>query len=185
MIKYINDNGEYFNGCVVIDNIRIFNPSHDELLLAGYQMIEVDNPEEEEVIDRLIPEKLYQLQQYDMSEAVNSIFMGIKGDVNEQGEQIYNRVWFGKFTRMGLRANIEDCVNTGIETITWSVGDNRISVGVDRAKVLLSKIETEYALNCYMVTEQHRANILKLRTTKEVEEYDFTQGYPKKLKFVI
>jgi hypothetical protein len=40
-----------------------------------------------------------------------------------------------------------------------------------------------YARECWNVTEMHREAIMRLRTEKEIKEYNYTTGYPEKLVF--
>ena len=40
-----------------------------------------------------------------------------------------------------------------------------------------------YALECYNVTQSHIAAVKALDTIEEIESYDYTVGYPKKLSF--
>ena len=40
-----------------------------------------------------------------------------------------------------------------------------------------------YAGQCQKVTEGHRAAVNALATIAEVEAYDYTTGYPKKINF--
>jgi hypothetical protein len=43
----------------------------------------------------------------------------------------------------------------------------------------------ELANQCYGVTERHKAAIVLLQTVRDVEGYDFTEGYPEKLRFEV
>ena len=40
-----------------------------------------------------------------------------------------------------------------------------------------------YALNCYNVTQSHISAVKALQTIEEIENYDYTVGYPVKLSF--
>lgn len=55
---------------------------------------------------------------------------------------------------------------------------------VATAKIYLAQIQI-YADQCYGVTEQHKAAINALENVEEVEAYDFTTGYPERLKFSV
>lgn len=56
------------------------------------------------------------------------------------------------------------------------------TINIDKALQMLSQIEL-YALECYNVTERHKAEINKLEEIEEIEAYDYTVGYPEKLRF--
>ena len=47
---------------------------------------------------------------------------------------------------------------------------------------MLDKIEV-YALNCFDTTSKHKRNVYQLSTIEEIENYDYTSGYPEKLTF--
>jgi hypothetical protein len=53
---------------------------------------------------------------------------------------------------------------------------------IDNAILMLDAIEM-YAIECYDVTQRHLMNIDKLQTAEEIKNYDYTTGYPEKLKF--
>ena len=47
---------------------------------------------------------------------------------------------------------------------------------------MLNSLEL-YALDCYNVTQLHLAAIKKMYIVSQIEEYDYTVGYPEKLLF--
>jgi len=47
---------------------------------------------------------------------------------------------------------------------------------------MLAAVEV-YAADALNVTESHKAAINALTTIKDIEDYDFTTGYPEKLEF--
>jgi hypothetical protein len=65
-------------------------------------------------------------------------------------------------------------------TTTLWFGDKSYTIECDTAIQMLSALEL-YALQCYNVTAQHKANVEALQSVKEVEAYDHTTGYPEKL----
>ena len=67
-------------------------------------------------------------------------------------------MWLDKDTRVGLK--------------------NSISIEQD----MLNSLEL-YALDCYNVTQLHLAAIKKMYIVSQIEEYDYTVGYPEKLLF--
>ena len=42
-----------------------------------------------------------------------------------------------------------------------------------------------YALKCFNATAAHKKAVAKLNTVEEVLEYDYTKGYPEKLRYDI
>jgi hypothetical protein len=57
---------------------------------------------------------------------------------------------------------------------------HKFEIDIDKAIAMLGALEM-YALKCYNTTAQHIANVSKLTTVKEIEDYDYTSGYPQKL----
>jgi hypothetical protein len=50
------------------------------------------------------------------------------------------------------------------------------------ATKMLNAIEL-YASTCYDNTQQHIANVKNITTIDELKQYDYTSGYPEKLRF--
>ena len=64
------------------------------------------------------------------------------------------------------------------------LGGIKLVVGCDKAIQLLSALEM-YALECFNVTESHKAAVSELTTIEEVEAYDYKAGYPKMLEMSV
>lgn len=47
---------------------------------------------------------------------------------------------------------------------------------------MLNAVEL-YASECYDNTQRHIANVKKIDNINELKQYDYTSGYPEKLKF--
>ena len=130
-----------------------------------------ENPESLECQKRLLRERI---MAYDSSEHVNSFSIG---GVN---------TWLDKATRVGLKLRFEAEKRLGkTETTLWQ---NEMQfplplVGDVTALDMLDGIEL-YASFCYDVTQMHLANIVTLTSVEEVKNYDYTSGYPEKLKFL-
>ena len=115
-------------------------------------------------------EAIEQIEAYDTSEAVNSFTL--------QGKQM----WLPKETRVGLVNSITIEKNAGKEvTGLWHDGV-RYELPVDTALQMLAALEL-YALECYNVTEAHKADIEAMTTVEEVVAYDYESDYPEKLNF--
>ena len=55
-------------------------------------------------------------------------------------------------------------------------------IPIDDALEMFAALEI-YAKQCYNVTSQHKLNVMSLESIDEVNNYDFTVRYPKKLAF--
>lgn len=117
-------------------------------------------------------EVLRKIDEYDTSSNVNSFELN--------GVQ----VWLPKDTRVGLMNSVNIEKDAGKEYSTVWFGGMCITVRCVEAISILSALEM-YALECYNVTAQHKANIDQMESISDVQSYDYTVGYPQKLKFSI
>lgn len=116
-------------------------------------------------------EKIQNLEEYDSSDNVNLFYIDNKP------------VWLDKGTRVGLRFRFESEQAMEItDTMLW-YKDQNFNLNVDQAIQMLRTIEL-YASACYDNTCRHRTTIGKLETIEEVDDYDYTVGYPEKLYFI-
>ena len=107
---------------------------------------------------------------YDRSNSVNAFYI--------HGME----VWLDKSTRTGLKLRFEAENAIGQEnTILWH-NNMQFPLLVKDAIQMLYAIEI-YASACYDNTQRHLAEVDKLKTVKEVDNYDYKSGYPEKLNF--
>ena len=120
-------------------------------------------------IDMAKATKIAQIAAYSDSDAVNSLtFHGIK-------------TWLTRTVRDGYNTSITAAKNLGEPTVTFMVGDNEMQLPVEQARRVLDLVQ-RYADACFIVTERHKIAVRALQTVEEVESYDYTRGYPEKLK---
>lgn len=136
---------------------------------------EVGKPDEETPsepptdIDMAKAAKIAEIAAYSDSDAVNSLtFNGIK-------------TWLTRTVRDGYDTSITAAKNLGEPTVTFMVGDNEMQLPVEQARRVLDLVQ-RYADACFIVTERHKIAVRALQTVEEVESYDYTRGYPEKLK---
>ena len=123
-----------------------------------------------ENIDDEKQEKIQQVIEYDKSIDVNSFFIG----------EI--QTWIDRDTRVSLMNSTTILKNFGQETTTLWLNGQSFTIPCDGLIQMLGALEI-YALQCYNVTEQHKANINALESIEEVKNYNFRTGYPEKLVF--
>ena len=120
--------------------------------------------------NRKILNVISKINEYDKSSQVNGFT--ING--------IYT--WFDKATRVGLRNSTNVLKKLGNETTSLWVNNKEIAIKCDQLTDMLDKLEI-YALNCFDITSKHKRNVYQLSTIEEIENYDYTSGYPEKLTF--
>lgn len=114
--------------------------------------------------------KIKEILDYDSSEAVNGFYL------NDE------LVWLSKDMRVGLVNSTTIEKNAGIkETTLWFEGHSFV-IGVDDVLGMLSALEI-YAKKCYNKTQEHIVEVNDLEDVKDVDNYDYTVGYPEKLHF--
>lgn len=114
-------------------------------------------------------QKIAEIDAYDTSDKVNNFLV--------DGTDM----WLDKATRVGLMNSTTIAKNLGQEKVTLWFGDTQLMLTCDKAISLLSAIEM-YALQCFDTTAKHKVAVSELTTIEEVEKYDITAGYPKKLE---
>ncbi len=135
-----------------------------------FNMIIPETPSEEKLLNIAINNKIQEIIEFDISEEVNSFYLnGVS-------------VWFGKSDRVGLMNSINIEKSVGREESTMWFNGVAITINCDLAIQMLSQLEL-YALDCYNVTAQHKAAVLQLTNIDEVNNYDYSTGYPEKLSF--
>lgn len=165
---YIKDKEVYDGGVLVIADRQVVNPTHEQLIAAGWTQEEAPVPTAEEMLGEAKRTRLYELERYDTSAAVNSLtFNGVE-------------TWLDMQTRANYRNSIESAEILGETSVTVGLAGQAVVLSIMEAKVILAKIQ-RYADACYMVTQGHRKAIEALGTVEDVDGYDYTQGYPEKL----
>lgn len=112
------------------------------------------------------------IQKYDTSTSVNSFKVnGVE-------------TWLDKATRVGLMNSVTTLKALNKETMTLWLNDVPYTISIDRLQQLLIALE-DYAINCYNQTCLHLSAVQALSDPNEIESYDYTQGYPSKLEFIV
>lgn len=167
MITQYRRGDNIYNGSYIItnDNTTILNPTHEILIANGY----VKEIIEENTLERAIALKVEEIKAYDNSDNVNSFLLnGVA-------------VWINREDRIGTRRAIELDIEAGNEVSEIWLQGMMLKVNSQLALKLLDKVE-HYAFTAYNITQRHIHNVRQLTTIEEVNKYDYTQGYPKKLE---
>lgn len=165
MKQWKKDGQAYQGEPMEIDGKRVYNPTDEMLMRAGYVCVE----DVEEELQRAKEVKIAEIAAYSDSDAVNSLtFNGMK-------------TWLTPDVRANYLVSLDAAELLGETDITFVVEGVQASLPIKQVRLLLAKIQ-RYADACFIVTERHKIAVKALQTVEEVESYDYTKGYPEKLK---
>lgn len=119
-------------------------------------------------------EKIWEIEEYDRSDAVNGFTIQLGGQEME--------TWIDRETRADYKNSLDAAELLGREEVTPVFNGVPMTIPVQTAKLALAQIQI-YANQCYNVTEQHKAAVNALETVEAVDAYDNETGYPQKLTF--
>ena len=150
------------------NGMTTYNPTEKMILEDGWTEYVYVAPEK--TIQEYKREKLDEIKHYDESSEVNEFFIH---DIP---------VWLDKTTRVGLKLRFESEIAMGkTETTLW-YNNIQFPLPLENAIQMLFAIEV-YASSCYDMTQYHLAQVNELEDINEIENYDYTTGYPEKLNF--
>ena len=122
------------------------------------------------MLDKEKNKKIQNIKDYDKSDSVNVFYVNGKS------------AWLDKATRVGLVNSLNMEKAAGKEKSVLYLNGDKIDIGVDEALQMMVVLEL-YAKECYVVTEQHIANVKEMDDIGKVHNYRYDVGYPDKLKF--
>lgn len=170
MKRYIKDNKIKTAKQIIIrkGGKQIINPTEEMILADGW--VEYIVPVVEETLDIVIKHKSDEIREFDSSVEINEFFIS---DTS---------IWLDKNTRTGLMLRFQAEKNSGsIETTLWYEALS-FTLNLEEAIQMLYALEL-YASQCYDNTQRHLNTISKLENIEDVKNYDYTIGYPEKLRF--
>lgn len=176
MTYYNEKTGEYYyEGRSItrrLDDGRIFAGVPTEEQLAEWGFEPYTPPVPERTLEVAKAEKIAEITAYDTSEAVNSFTLGNA------------TMWISRDDRISLMNSTTILKNAGVEETTLWYGGQKYTLPCDTLILMLGALEV-YALQCYDVTEEHKAAVNALTTIEEVDAYDYKTNYPEKLSFEV
>lgn len=175
MKKYIKNNQIKPQQRIIVSagGKQVINPSEEQILADGW--VEYIPQVAESIVDTLQSIKeniLKDIERYDKSVNVNLFYVN--------GES----TWIDRDTRVSLMNSTIILKNANQETTTLWLNNIPFVISCELLIQMLQILEI-YALQCYNVTEQHKANINNLTSIEEIQNYDFKLNYPEKLTFTI
>lgn len=175
MKRYYNPTTKkwYTEGNSITKNISngVFSgiPSVEQLESWGFVEYIEPTPTPEELLARAKANKIAELEAYDQSE-VNSFSVNGKD------------MWLDHDVRQQLRISLDALSQAGRENVTKWFDGSEYTYPIDVWYYMLAQVEV-YASDALNVTESHKAAINAMTSVSEVEEYNYTVGYPDKLSF--
>lgn len=146
-----------------------FHEAHPEASVS--QVLNMQIPEEpERTLEQAKSEKIYQIEDYDRSAAVNSFTINGK------------EMWLNVAERQQLATQISANESAGREEMTRWFDGTMFTYSISQWKGMLTSLEV-YAGDALNVTEAHKAAVNALDTIEAVDSYEYTTGYPEKLSF--
>lgn len=173
-MRYKKDNkivtvGEWTSLRISDNQLFVGRPTEEQLIEWGFSLVEEHVPTQEELLEQARMERLAALDEYDSSDSVNSFTLN------------GNPMWLDYATRQQLRTSIEAYQAQGIENVTKWFDGVQFTFPTSVWLQMLNALEV-YASEALNVTESHRAAINALTSIDDIDEYDFTTGYPKKIE---
>lgn len=176
MTYYNEKTGEYYyEGRSItrrLDNGYLFAGVPTEQQLTEWGFVPYVPPVPERTLEIAKSEKIAQITAYDTSDAVNSFTLD--GDT----------IWISRDDRISIMNSTTILKKVGTETTTLWYGGKKYTLPCDTLIQMLSALEI-YALQCYDVTEEHKAAVNALTTIEAVDAYEYKTDYPEKLSFEV
>lgn len=171
MKRYIDNQGNFWNGnSIILGDMRIWNPSEQQLLEAGYTEYVAPEPTAEELLERAKMNKIAEIDSYDHSNSVDCFYLN------------NNEMWLTVEERQQIATQISANETIGRETMTRWFDGNEYTFPISTWKQMLVALEV-YAGDAINVTESHKAAINAMNSIEQIINYDITAGYPQKLSF--
>lgn len=167
-MRYIDNGGNFAPNNIIVDGMRIINPTAEQYEKAGYMPCIEPMLTMEDILKQAIENKVDEIKEYDKSSAVNSFKLNGMD------------AWLNREDRIGTSRAIQlDKENGQTESEIWLNGFC-LNVNCDLALKMLGMVG-HYAYKAYNRTQAHIYAVRGLKSIEDVQKYDYTQGYPEKL----
>lgn len=177
MKKYYNETTKewYFEGKTItrrLDSGALFSgiPTLSQLSEWGFEEIVEPEPTPEEQLEIAKQRKIQEIEDYNVSDAVNEFTIGGQA------------MWLTVEEREQIATQIAANEAGGRTTMTRWFDGHDFTFPLTLWKQMLTALEL-YAGDALNVTEAHKAEVMTLTTIQEIDDYDITYGYPNKLNF--
>lgn len=168
MKRYIDKNGNPFDGSIELDGMLILNPTPVQLKAAGY--VEVEEVETfEERLKNAKEAKIREIEAYAQSDNVNILYFN------------NTPTWLDKETRANYSLSLDAAELLKEKEITFVVEGNVVKLPIENARMILAKVQ-RYADDTFIVSSRHKLEVAKLKKIEDVEAFDIAADYPEPLK---
>lgn len=163
MVLY-KKNGKVSSGYKLVkeDGTIVLNAPEEMWLAEGWIVFE-PVPEEEPV------ELKFERIQSSILDECQNFYESVILKVNFNGELL----WVPFADRVGYKSYLEDIQEAGITEYNYK----GVTLSVEQALVILRQVNV-YEFRCNQIYEQHVANIKAFTSIQDLENYDYTSGYP-------
>lgn len=169
--REVNGEIEFFTGNVLnYEGHSILSPTEEQMIEAGWSVYTEPEPSDAEKLAAAKAEKLAQIESYDSSDAVEQFTVN---DIS---------MWLGHELRQQIRTSADAYEALGYETMTKIFNGMEFTFHITVWRQMLNALEV-YAAEVLNTTERHKATVSAMTRRKDVEDYDYTTGYPEKLIF--
>lgn len=169
--KTIDGETVFFSGNVLYtDTATVINPSDEIMLENGWLEYTPPEPTNAEKLAMAKMDKIAEIEEYDSSSDVEEFT--ING----------SPMWLGHELRQQIRTSAEAYQAMGAEQMTKVFGGVEYTFPLSTWVQMLNALEV-YAAEALNTTERHKAAVQAMTRRKDVEDYDYTTGYPTKLEF--
>lgn len=166
---------DFFDGKWVLlsDEQAAFHEEHPDASLDEVWNMTI-KPAPERTIGNAKQEMIAKIEEYDASENVNSFNV-------KMGPNTFS-AWFTPAERSNYKSSIDAAELIGVNELSFYIGNNAVTLPTETAKLMLAQIQL-YADQCFIVTKKHETAVRVLTSIENVDNYDYTTGYPEKLQF--
>jgi len=161
---FFTGNVLYYNGATIV------NPSEEQMTDAGWQVWVAPEPTNAEKLAAAKAEKIAQIDNYDASPAVEEFVLN------------GSSMWLGHELRQQIRTSADAYEALGYDTMTKVFNGVEFAFPINAWRQMLNALEV-YASEALNTTERHKNTVQAMTRRKDVEDYDYTVGYPEKLTF--
>lgn len=169
--KEINGETVFFTGNVLRTEAgETLNPTEQQMLDAGWQVYVEPEPTNAQKLAAAKEGKIAQIEAYDASDAVEQFTIN---DVP---------MWLGHELRQQIRTSADAYESLGYENMTKVFNGAEFTFPITVWRQMLNALEV-YAAEALNTTERNKNTVSAMTRRKDVEDYDYTTGYPEKLSF--